>query len=200
MGKKDIVELTMNEQNFLPKMFFEKLSKIVNGCQFQWFFNNSDLDDNEYLKNVGMNYTKIPIENFMFTHTLFRNEVMPDGTINQGVSSEWFNIFEPILYFINEKVKVTKLIRMKLNLYTNQKKKIIHLPHCDIGNSETKKPFKEITTAILNFTTCNGGRIINNKEYPSKANELLAFNNTIKHCGIIQTDTQTRIVLNINWR
>jgi hypothetical protein len=183
-------KMIMSEQNFLPKMFFEKLSKIVNGSQFQWFFNESDLYEN----------AKTPIENFMFTHSLFRNEVASDGTIIQGPSSDWFNIFEPILYFINEKVKVTKLIRMKLNLYTNQKKKIIHLPHCDLYNTETNKPFKDITTTILNFTTCNGGTIINNKEYPSKANELFIFNNTIKHCGIIQTDTQKRIVLNINWR
>ena len=34
------------EQNFLPKMFFEKLSKIVNSGRFQWFFNDSDLYGN----------------------------------------------------------------------------------------------------------------------------------------------------------
>jgi hypothetical protein len=182
MGKKDIVGLTMNEQNFLPKMFFDKLSEIVNGDEFQWFFNNSDLTDD----------TKTPIENFMFTHCFFREE--------QGKSSDWFNIFEPILYFINEKVKVNKLIRMKLNLYTNQNKKIMHLPHWDYSNTETKKPLKDVTAALLNFTTCNGGTKIGDKIYASKANELLIFNNTIKHSGIIQTDTPTRIVLNINWR
>jgi hypothetical protein len=76
----------------------------------------------------------------------------------------------------------------------------MHLPHWDISNTETHKPFKHITTAILNFTTCNGGTKIGDKIYTSKANELLIFNNTIKHSGIIQTDTSTRIVLNINWR
>jgi len=172
----------MNEQNFLPKMFFERLSEIVNGNNFPWFFHSSDLYDK----------TKTPIENFIFTHTFF---------VEQKVkSSGWFDTFEPILYFINEKVKVNQLIRMKLNLYTNQNKKIMLSPHWDYSNTETKKPFKDVTAAILNFTTCNGGTKIGDKIYASKANEVLIFNNTIKHSGIIQTDTPARIVLNINWR
>ena len=185
----------VNEQNFLPKMFFDKLSEIVNGAGFHWFFNSSDLI---YIKNVPC--TEKPIKHFMFTHSLFRNEITPDGTLIHGESSGWSNIFIPIIYFISEKVKVTQLIRMKLNLYTNQKKKIIHSPHYDINNPETHKPFKNITTAILNFTTCDGGTKIGDKIYASKANEVLIFNNTIKHSGITQTDTQKRIVLNINWR
>ena len=38
---------------------------------------------------------------------------------------------------------------------------------------------------------------IKDKKYPSNENEVLIFNNLDKHSGIVQTDTQTRIVLNI---
>ena len=33
----------------------------------------------------------------------------------------------------------------------------------------------------------------------SEANELITFSNTIRHNGIVQTNTPTRVVLNINW-
>jgi len=88
---------------------------------------------------------------------------------------------------------------MKLNLYTNQNKKVMYGTHCDL-HDDKGKPFKDVNVAILNFTTCNGGTKIGNKIYKSKANELLIFNNAIEHAGIVQTDTQTRIILNINWR
>ena len=50
---------------------------------------------------------------------------------------------------------------------------------------------------MLNFTDCNGGTIIDNKEYPSKANQALIFSNDLIHQGIVQTDTSMRVVLNI---
>ena len=178
----NILPIVRKHNDFLSKMFFEKLSNIVNGNNFQWFFNPSSLDDTQvpFIKN----------DNFMFTHTFFREE--------QGKASDWFNTFEPVLYSINEKVKVNKLLRMKLNLYTNRNKKLIHGSHCDILDDKGK-PLKDVNTALLNFTTCNGGTKIGNKKYNSNANELLIFNNATKHSGITQTDTQTRIVLNINW-
>ena len=43
----------------------------------------------------------------------------------------------------------------------------------------------------------NGGTIINDTEYLSKANQALIFNNQIEHQGFTQTDTPIRIVLNI---
>ena len=179
----NVLPIIRQHKDFLPKMFFEKLSNIVNGNNFQWFFNASNLD--------ATTPPFVTNDNFMFTHTFFREE--------QGKASDWFDTFEPILYSINEKVKVNKLMRMKLNLYTNQNKKVKQGSHCDILD-EKDKPLKDVNTAILNFTTCNGETKIGNKTYNSKANELLIFNNTIKHSGITQTDTQKRIVLNINWR
>ena len=43
----------------------------------------------------------------------------------------------------------------------------------------------------------NPTTIIDGKEYPSKANQALIFDNKLYHQGIVQTDTSNRIVLNI---
>ena len=72
---------------------------------------------------------------------------------------------------------------------------IEHQSHTDINDKD--KPAPNVDVSILNFTTCNGGTRIEDTKYPSNENEVLIFNNLHKHSGIVQTDTQTRIVLNI---
>ena len=183
--KSTVINMVQVAKNFLPSMFFKKLSDVVHGDNFQWFFNDSSMDNTQapFVKD----------DDFLFTHTLFREEC--------GRASSFFEMFEPILYSINEKRKVNQLIRMKLNLYTNQGKNITYFEHCDINDRENNnKPNKDNHTAVLNFTTCNGGTKINKKIYKSNENEILMFNNTTKHSGISQTDKKIRVALNINWR
>jgi hypothetical protein len=181
----DLEKGPSREKNFLSQMFFNKLSSLLNGDGFNWFYNSTSLNPNiyPYKKN----------SNFMFTHMLFME--------GEGKMSKWSDMFEPIIYSIDERFKVNKLLRMKLNLYTNQNKKIHQPSHCDITDTSDDKgnPLKGVNTSILNFTTCNGGTKIGNKTYDSEANELITFSNTIKHNGIVQTNTSTRVVLNINW-
>ena len=170
------------EKNFLSHIIFNKLSTILNGSDFQWFFNPSSLTTATH-----------PFKNdthFMFTHTLFRNKT---------ITSDWFETFEPILYSFDKKIEVNQLVRVKFNLYTNQNKKLNHTAHWD-SVDEKGNPDKDINIAILNFTTCNGGTKINEKFYASNANEVLMFNNTLPHQGIVQTDVPIRVILNIGWR
>ena len=103
------------------------------------------------------------------------------------------------MYSINEEIKVNQLIRMKLNLYTNQGKNITYCEHCD-NIDKNNNIVKDSHTAVLNFTDCNGGTKVNKKIYKSNENEILMFKNTVKHSGVSQTDTKIRVVLNINWR
>ena len=165
------------EDNLLPKIFLDKLKDILEGNPFQRYFQNSTVP---YVK-------KEPLNNFMFTHNLYM-----DGSI----TSDWFRTFEPIIYFINTKYKVNQLLRMKLNLYTNQHKKINHGSHYDFPDQKNEN----IKIGLLNFTTCDGGTNINKKVYKSKENQLLVFNNTEKHFGITQTNNPIRIILNIGWK
>ena len=166
------------EKNFLPSIFFNKLKNLVTGRYFPWFFLNQTV----FLPGVKHD------KHFMFDHVLY-------NTAGSLTRSNYFKDFEPILYFLDDKIKVNKILRMKLNLYTNQNKIIEHVSHTDIFYKD--KPKKDVSVEILNFTTCNGGTIIEGEKYPSNENELLIFNNLNKHFGIVQTDTQTRVVLNI---
>ena len=166
--------------NFLPDMFYGRLKETLSkGPNFPWFWNDKTASDagGYALDN-----------NFMFNHVLYAN---PDG-----FKSHYFETFFPFLYFLSNHTVLKKLIRMKLNLYTNQNKKIMHAKHTDFEDSNGK-PYDKFTTTIFNFTTCNGGTIIDDKEYVSKANQALIFNNQIEHQGFTQTDTPIRIVLNI---
>ena len=85
---------------------------------------------------------------------------------------------------------------MKLNLYTNQHKNIKHASPRDYADPTNQNP----TIGLLNFTTCDGGTNINKKIYQSKENQILIFDNKLKHFGITQTDNPIRIVLNIGWK
>jgi len=174
MNKKEI----RIEKNFLPSIFFDKLKDLVTGRYFPWYFLKYTVSD------AGVKQDK----DFMFYHILYNT----DGSLT---SSDYFKDFEPILYFFDGKIKIKKLLRMKLNLYTNQNKIIEHASHTDINNKLIPDP--HATISLLNFVNCNGGTKVEGKKYPSKENELLIFNNLNKHSGIVQTDTPTRVVLNI---
>ena len=165
------------KKNLLPARYFNKLKHLVTGSAFPWYFTN------QTVSYPGVKEDK----HFMFVHVLY-------NTIPPAPISHLFKEFEPILYFLDFPIK--ELLRMKLNLYTNQNKKIKHVRHTDVYD-EKNKPRENVTLSILNFITCNGGTIIKDKKYPSNENELLIFDNLNKHSGIVQTDTQTRIVLNI---
>lgn len=177
--------------NFLSRTFFNEVNNNLNGSHFTWCYNTSSLPSNIYPFNTN--------SNMMFSHLIYMQK---ESTQNgQDIVSQYFNNFKPILDSINKKIKIKKLFRMKLNLYVNQNKKIEHAPHYDVMLSDQEnKPNQDVTIGILNFTTCNGGTKIGNKFYPSKANELLLFNNTQKHSGTVQTDSPVRIVLNMCWQ
>ena len=166
--------------NLLPDIFYKRLKDTLNdGTSFPWFWDYRTASD------VG-GYALD--DNFMFSHVLYFSD--------DGFKSPYFETFSPILYFLDKHTSCKRLIRMKLNLYTNQNKKIIHARHTDI-NDENGQPYKDITTTVFNFNTCNGGTIIGDKEYLSKENQALLFNNQIEHQGFTQTDNTRRIVLNI---
>ena len=162
--------------NFLPGLFFKKLENIFNN-KFNWFWNEKSVDSKIFQD-----------DNFMFTHILWDFDI--------GKSSPHFETFEPILYFLDKHVKVKHLKRMKLNLYTNQGKRIDHAEHYDI-NDEKDKVMDNVDITVLNFTTCNGGTTIDNRDYKSIENQALIFKNSFKHNGYVQTNNKRRIVLNI---
>jgi len=175
--------------NLLPKIYLTKLINLLDGnpdihinvkSKFNWFWNDFTSSDGKGNKLDN---------NFMFTHVIWNN-----ATENQ---SPYFEVFCPIVYFIAQHIPVKDVVRMKLNLYTNQNKKIVHARHRDVTDLKTNKPLENCNITVLNLTTCNGGTIIGDKEYLSKQNQAVIFDNHMEHQGFTQTDTSRRVVLNI---
>ena len=54
-------------------------------------------------------------------------------------------------------------------------------------------------TAIFYLNTCNGKTVVNGTEVESIANRVVIFPANTPHYVISQTDTDRRIVLNINY-
>ena len=163
--------------NFLLEDYFKELQNLVYSNTFPWFFQKQTTtyeDDN----------------NFMFTHTLIEN---------QKINSNYFPKFEPIKYFIKQHNNFDKFLRVKANLYTNQGKKIKHRKHHDWTDANNK-PHKDVKICILNFTSCNGVTVIEDKQVQSKENQMIFFANTEEHYGITQDDKDSRIVLNIVYK
>jgi hypothetical protein len=166
--------------NLLPEEDFKKIQEVLNSDNFYWYFKTSSLKEN-HIEDV---------DKFMFTH-LLQSYVH----INNSIFLNNFNIISLTLC---KKYNFTEVLRMKLNLYPNQKKNVYHTKHYDIYDiAENKKPVKNIVNCIYNFTTCNGGTVIGDTTYPSIANQAIVFSNDLQHQGFSATDVQARIVLNI---
>ena len=163
--------------DFLSPELFDKLKQTVTGKQIPWYYYES--------RDVYQNILTSKFE-YMFTNVLY---------IEDKIQIDLFHTFEPILYSIEDKYKISKLLRFKLNLYTNQNKQYHQAPHTDFLTEE-----EGIHIGLFNFITCNGGTIIEGTKYDSNQNELLVFDNKCKHNGVIQTDTPSRIVMNIGWK
>jgi len=120
--------------------------------------------------------------NFHFYHMIYEND--------QVESQRYFNtILMPILGSLNFKY----LHRAKLNLYTKQDKQIKTGYHTDENI--------EHTVALISLNTNNGyTEFENKKKIKSTENTLVTFSGNLKHRSVNQTDTNTRINININFK
>jgi|TARA_R110002073_G_C9424279_1_gene576252 hypothetical protein len=173
IGKVEIVN------NLLQKDELKKLQEVLNLNTFAWYFQ----------KHTSLEKGVEDIDKYMFTHVLH--------TPTNDNNSVFLKDFDIIPLKLCEKYGFNKTLRMKLNLYPNQKEKVFHESHHDYYIKEENNPEEDITICIFNFTTCNGGTVINNKSYPSIENQAILFPNEYKHHGFTATDVQSRVLLNI---
>ena len=110
------------------------------------------------------------------------------------------HFFEPVrsmLMAMQQKVNFIGVSRIRAVLYTNQGREIKHPTHVDIpfdfGVSD------KFRIAVFHVNACNGKTVIDDKEIESKENQLIVFKN-VPHYGTVQTDTDTRVVLNFALR
>jgi hypothetical protein len=154
---------------------FQELQNLwCNSSNIAWYYNSSTIEGVD-------NY-------FMFTHHLYRNG---------QVSSDMYSSLQKLLFVASIAANKSTLLRVKANMYTNQGKHIYHTKHTDYEDLD------KFTTAVFNFTTCNGGTVlyIGDEEIvvPSIENSLLVFDGNITHQGFTQTDKDNRVLLNIDF-
>ena len=57
----------------------------------------------------------------------------------------------------------------------------------------------KVCIGVYHVNTCNGLTVIGDESIPSIENQLVLFSN-VSHYGTVQTDTDTRVVINFNLR
>ena len=163
-------------QNFLPKDQFNKIKEILTDEKFPYYYQNSMLDER---------IEKYKDNDYYFCHILY-------DEINKKQNSENI-IIKQVLMPILDKLKATKIVRAKINLYTKTGKQVHSAYHIDQNDEHTK-------VAIYSLNTNNGGTEFKNGEfYKSIENSLIMFNANEYHKAVTQTDTKIRINININY-
>tara|TARA_A100001011_G_scaffold245713_1_gene253721 strand:- start:529 stop:1059 length:531 start_codon:yes stop_codon:yes gene_type:complete len=160
-------------KNFLSNKQFLLLKKYMSSCLIDWHFFESTLPENFPNKD----------NNYLLAHAIKKNEYYSNPN--------WINFHKKLEESIEAKLKIT---RVKCNLYLAQHTIVQHAFHKDLIGEIPDN----CITAVFNLTTCNGYTIVGDKKIMSKENELIVFPADTMHCGAVQTNTQTRIVININ--
>ena len=110
---------------------------------------------------------------------------------NNKIYSNDFFMFEHLL----DQLKVAALTQLRANLVLSKEKSFESAYHVD-------NPYKNCTTAILYFTTCNGKTIFKDRnitEIESQEYKIVIFDSQTEHKMVSQTNTPKRIVLNLSY-
>ncbi len=161
-------------QNFLPAAHFADIQRLFMTNMIPWYFSDHVVSTERH---------------FMFGHTF-----MEDG---QVVNPRYFEPVRGMLMRMQRKVAFIGVSRIRAVLYTNQGREIHHPTHVDIPlDSGVSDKFR---IAVFHVNTCNGKTVIGEEEIESVENQLIIFEN-VPHYGTVQTDTDTRVVINFALR
>lgn len=161
-------------KNFLPEPHFQDIKRLFMTEILPWHYNDRVVSTESH---------------FMFTHAF-----MEDGKV---INPHFFEPVRGILFPIQQKRKFIGVSRIKANLYTRQGKMIRHPTHVDIPlDSGVSDRF---FIAVYHVNTCNGMTVVEGEEIESVENQLILFDN-VPHYGTVQTDTETRVVINFTLR
>ena len=164
-------------ENWLPREINDNIKDIMSFDNFPWFYHDY----------VATRHKKSGDE-FYFTHTFYDAPLL-GKEINSGF---WDNIVVPILYIIGQELP---LIRVKANLFTKRDRQIAYGFHQDYKATS----YPEHTTFVLSLNTNNGyTEFEDGTKIPSIERQMLIFDGNVKHRSVGQTDTLTRINMNIN--
>ena len=157
--------------NFLEKDEFNRISDILMGDIFPWYYNDFITSDEDVNNKKRKN-------DFYFTHTFYRQ---------LGVQSNWFDLWLNTL----QKLKCNSILRIKANIYLKSHKKVINKPHIDYD-------FKH-KGCLLYMNDNNGATYFEDKEVMPKANRIVLFDPSIEHSSSLCTDAKRRVTVNFNY-
>jgi len=141
--------------------------------QMAWFYSG----------NQAASPNSIQKDNFVFYHLFYEH--------NRVVSPFYDKIILPILNNINCKA----LDEARANLVTNRDTAISSKFHTD-------RNYANSLTAIYYINTNNGYTLLDEEQrikIDCVENKILIFDSQIKHAAVSQTDTNRRIIININY-
>tara|TARA_R100000808_G_scaffold24772_1_gene58200 strand:+ start:2864 stop:3346 length:483 start_codon:yes stop_codon:yes gene_type:complete len=154
-------------ENVLKKEEYEKILYIVTeDPDFSLYYRKGVADPKD--------------NDFFFFHVLY---------IGNKINSHFF---EPLMFPLMGVLNFSKIVRAKVNCYTNQGRQVENKFHTDNNDPHM--------VAIYNINDNNGYTEFETGErIVSKANELIMFDGSIKHRSVTQTDANLRLNININY-
>ena len=120
------------------------------------------------------------LDQFQFVHPFY------------DVAKPSLNKFSSFLYPFLTKLNAKYIFRIKANLRPRTTTAVLSDFHTDMSLNQQ--------TGIFYINTNNGyTKFKDDSTVPSVANRFLSFSGDLEHCGASPTDTNSRIVLNINY-
>jgi|TARA_R110002050_G_scaffold112114_4_gene226163 hypothetical protein len=163
--------------DFLDNETFQQLKSIILNPLFDW--NYVPMTD-----SLGEDPTK---SSGQFVHLAYANCV-PKTT--------FFNSLLPVLNRLN----VTTLNRVKLNLQPRTNEIVKGISHVDMAGEMDLETMRTWTTSVYYINSNNGYTEFESGErIESKENRMVEFQSTMLHRGTTCTDEQTRVVINFNY-
>ena len=156
--------------DFLPQDQFNFLQQYFLNPDFNWNINDSIAN-----KRQGL-------DQYQFVHTFY------------DISKPSLHNFSSFLTPLFNKLNAKYIFRVKANLRPRTTQGVLSDYHVDMSLNQQ--------TAIYYLNTNNGYTKFQDntlQDVPSVANRLLTFSGNLKHCGCSATDSNYRIVLNINY-
>lgn len=163
-------------KDFLPKKQFEYIKKTLTDPRFPYYYQK------RFLKDTIKEYENL---DFFFCHILF-------DEMDKKQNSDDI-IIKEILMPLLKKLKAERIVRAKINLYTNTGKQVESTYHIDNENENVKVGIYCVNSnnGYTQFKTGEKARSLENSMILFNANEL--------HKAVTQTDTKVRINININY-
>ena len=156
--------------NFLDDDSFKIIHQYFTAEDFPWYFSDSIANQ------------KRGLDQFQFCHLFY--------DISKPYLQNYSNFLTPLF----NKLQAKYILRVKANLRPRTTQGVLSDYHVDMSLNQQ--------TAIFYLNTNNGYTKFEDnslQDVPSVANRLLTFYGGLKHCGASCTDSNYRILLNINY-